>query len=166
VEGKDWKYPSDSQVTNYTPASGTNTTSEELLHSLQVPANVIASGGLFEVYASLLFTASVNSKTFRIYVNSSNSLTAATLLGTVSTTNSGISTTAFSRTFPVINDTTLECMAGTTTALTTQYNTSAGTSANVTVPSVSAGFWVLISGQKGLGTETDTVRWSMVKKLF
>ncbi|HWY13298.1 MAG TPA: hypothetical protein VN026_18345 [Bacteroidia bacterium] len=165
-EGKDWNYPVATQVTNYTPASGTSVTTEELLHSLQVPANVIASGGLFEVYASVLFTASTNNKTFRIYVNTSNTLTSATLLGTAIANSASVASVGFARTFPVINDTTLECLAGTTSSLTSEYNSSGGTSANVTVPSVSAGFWVLFSGQKVTAGETDTIRWSMVRKLF
>jgi hypothetical protein len=166
AEGKDWKYPAANQITNYTPASGTAVTTEELLHSLQVPANLMASGGLFEVYSSALFTASTNNKTFRIYINTSNTLTAATLLATAIANSASVSTVGFARTFPIINDTTLECMAGTTTTLGNQYTSSAGTSANTTVPSVSAGFWILISGQKATAGETDTIRWSMVNKIF
>jgi hypothetical protein len=164
AEGKDWKYPSANQITNYTPASNTATTSEEILHSLQVPANLFASGGLMSVYANLAFTNSANSKTYRIYAHSSNTLTGATLLATiVATTSAG---GGFSRFFPILSDTSVDAFGGTTTSLATQYAQTTGTSANVTVPSVSAGFYILISGQKASSGETSTVRWSMVKKEF
>jgi hypothetical protein len=166
AEGKDWKYPTANQITNYTPASAGVVTTEELLHSLQVPANLLTSGGLFEVYCSALFTASTNSKTFRISVNTTNTLSGATVIATAIANSASISTSGFARTFPIISDTALECMASAATSLTNEYGNSAGTSANVTVPSVSAGFWVLISAQKASSGETATARWSMVNKII
>jgi len=44
------------------------------------------------------------------------------------------------------------------------YEANTGTTANVTVPNVASGFFILISGQKAVGTDTDTVQWSMAKK--
>jgi hypothetical protein len=166
AEGKDWKYPTLNQITNYTPATAAAVTTEELLHSLQVPANFLASTGLFEVYCSALFTASTNNKTYRISVNTTNSLSGATVVATAIANSGTVSTAGFARTFPIISDTALECMAGAATTLTNEYGNSGGTSANVTVPSVSAGFWVLISAQKATGAETATARWSMVNKII
>jgi hypothetical protein len=165
IEADDWKYPSATFVSNYTPASGTAVTTEELLHSLQVPANTIASGNLLEVYASLAITSNANAKTFRIYINTSNTLTAATLIATAAV-QANVTTDCISRYVPIINDTTMESYGGTTVSNRSQYATSTGTSANVTVPSVSAGFWILISGQKAVAGDTDTIRWSMASKVF
>jgi len=163
IEGMDWNYPSAS-LSNYTSASGTNTTSEELLHSLQVPANYVYSGNLLNLYANIATNNNANNKTFRVYVNTTNTLTAATLIGTL-VTNS-VTGDHISRFIPIISDTSVECYGGTATNLRNQYSNTTGTSAAVTVPSVSAGFWILISGQKAVGTDTDTVRWSMVTKVF
>lgn len=165
AEGVDWKYPGSgvNQILskNYTATSGTATpAAEEILHSYQIAAGTITSGDLLEVYASLLVNNNANTKTFRIYVNTSNSLSGATLLGV----NTSTTTVSFviSRFFPVVSDTALECHGGTST-FSSQYNNSTTTSANITVPSVSAGFWVIISGERTNTGDTDTVRWSMVR---
>ncbi|MGZ3883223.1 MAG: hypothetical protein ACXVP0_07270 [Bacteroidia bacterium] len=165
IEGNDWKYPTSNFITNYTPASGTAVTTEELLHSLQVPANLMASGGMMEVQANIAANSNANSKTFRIYVNTTNSLSGATLVATHATSNS--TGDCIQRYFPIISDTALECYGGATgdTRASTAV-LAAGTSANVTVPSVSAGFWVLVSGQKAVAGDTDTIRWSMVRQVF
>lgn len=165
AEGNDWTYPSANQITNYTPASGTATTSEELMHSLEVPANLFASGGLMNVYVNAAFTSSVNSKTYRIYANTSNTLSGATLLATAAVTTAQTGA-GISRLFPIISDTALECFGGPTTSTPSQYGQTTGTSANVTIPSISAGLWILISTQKANSGETITVRWSMVQKEF
>jgi hypothetical protein len=164
VEGNDWRYPANPAITNYTPASNTAVTTEELLHSLQVPAGLFSTGNLMEVYSSLLFTNSANLKTYKIYINTSNSLTGATLLSNYRPTVNGIDN--ISRLYPVINDTTLENYGGTGVSNSNQYTANTGTSANITVPSLSAGFWILISGQKAVAGETSTLRWSMVNKVF
>jgi hypothetical protein len=163
AEAMDWNYPSGS-LSNFTPASGTSVTTEQLLHSLQVPKGFVYSGELFNVYANIATNNTANNKTFRIYINTSNSLTGATLLGThvtLSLTGDNIS-----RLLPIISDTSLECYGGATTDTQNEYATSTGTSGTVTVPSVSAGFWILISGQKAVAGDTDTIRWSMVRKIF
>jgi hypothetical protein len=162
AEGNDWKYPSASTITNFTPASGTNTTSEELLHSLQVPAGLFSTGDIIKVYADLITTNNANNKTFRIYVNTSNTLTAATKLATV--TYVSVASASIMRLFPVISATSLGCYGGVTQSVESQYQSNAGTTANVTVPNVTSTFWVLISCQKATGADTDTVQWSIVKK--
>lgn len=164
VEGNDWKYPANPAITNYTPASNTAVTTEEILHALQVPAGLFSTGNLMEVYSSLTFTNSANIKTYKIYINTSNSLSGATAIANYRPTVNTVDN--ISRLFPVINDTTLEAYGGTGTSISNQYTANTGTSANVTVPSLSAGFWVLISGQKSVAGETSTLRWSMVNKLF
>ena len=163
VNGVDWKYPSN-LMSNFTPASGTATTSEELLHSLQVLPKLITTGNLLSVYANIATNNNANNKTFRIYINTSNSLTGATLLGSYITANALGDN--ISRFFPVISDTSIECYGGTTTGTQNQYALTLGTSGNVTVPSLSAGFWILISGQKAVAGDTDSIRWSMLRKIF
>lgn len=165
IEGLDWKYPgSDANsilAKNYSVTSGTSVTTEEILHSYEIASGLIASGDLLEVYASLLVNNNANNKTFRMYVNTSNSLSGATLIASFVTTT--VVSDNFSRFFPIISDTSIESFGGAASNVRSQYATSTGTSATVTVPSVSAGFWIIISGQKAVAGDTDTIRWSMIR---
>jgi hypothetical protein len=162
AEGSDWNYPAATSSTNVTPISGTATTSEEKLHTLTVPASVFTTGDILRVYAYLEGTGSANNKTYRMYVNTSDSLSGATLLATVVT--SSLVSTSFMRLFSVLSDTSLCCYAGTTNSLQHQYTANPNASGTTTVPSVSASFYILISGQKDSSGETDTIKWSMWKK--
>lgn len=166
AEGKDWNYPAANQITNYTPVSGTAVTTEELLHSLQVPANLFASGGMMHFYSGIVCSSNANSKTFRVYVNTSNTLSGATLLGTYVANSATVASAGFSRLFAIISDTSIECHGGAANQAQNSYNTSAFTSASTTVPSVSAGFWVLVSTQKINAGDTATLRFSVVEKMF
>lgn len=164
VEGKDWKYPTVATgglfSKNLTPAScGANTT-ETILHSHQIAAGMVAVGDLLEVYVSVLMNSDAHTKTFKVYAHTSNAL-GGTMIGQLFLTTNV--TSMLSRTFPVVTDTSLELLGGTSNQ-TSQYGTSATSSSTVTVPSVSAGFWIIISGQKNNdAADTATVRWSMVK---
>lgn len=166
VEGCDWNYPlggsSGLLAKNYTPNSGTAVTTEEILHSYQINPNIIETGDMLEVYASILTNNTLPVKTFRIYVNTSNSLTGATLIASLTTNN--IVSDLHSRFFPIISDTSIESYNGAANNTRSQYASGSGTSANITVPSLSAGFWIILSGQKAFATDTDTLRWSMIKK--
>jgi hypothetical protein len=162
IEGSDWAYPGASMITNFTPTSGTSTTSEELLHSLAVPAGLFSTGDVMKVYADLITTNSANNKTFRIYVNTSATLSGATKLATVVYTTTAAE--SIMRLFPIISATSMGAHNGATTSAQTQYEASTGTTANVTVPTTASAFYVLISGQKATAGETDTVQWSMVLK--
>jgi hypothetical protein len=148
---------------NLTPGTGTNTTGEELLQSIQVAANLVMTGDLLDVFGSIAVNSSAGTKIFRMYVNTSASLSGATLIATSATFTSNSTGIAFTRKFPVISDTALECMQGATGAVNTWANASTGVSVNITVPSVSAGFFVIISGQKNTGTDTDSIRWAAVQ---
>lgn len=165
VEGMDWKYPSDTYSANFTPASTTGDTSEHIIHALQVPAGIFTTGNLMEVHASLNVTNSANNKTWKIRINSANSLTSAVTIGTYVITNP--ITDTITRYFPVISDTVVECYAGAANSQESQYGSNTNASANsATLTSLSAGFWVLITCTLANGTETGTCRWSMVSKKF
>lgn len=162
AETNDWNYPANTSSTNFTAASCTATTSEEKLHTLTLPPNILTTGDVLRVYANIEGTNSANNKTFRIYVNTADSLSGATLLATATMTTQ--SNSSFLRLFPVISNTSLRCYGGTTTSVLTQYNNTSGASADTTVPSLSAGLYIIISGQKASSGETATVRWSMFDK--
>lgn len=146
---------------NYSPASNTATVNEELLHSHQISAQEVLSGDMLEVFSSWVITNSANAKTFRVYINTANTLVGATQLGTF---NPGaVQSENLSRYMPAINDTTLEVYGNATTSARNQFANSAAQSVNIAVPSLSAGFWILFSGQKAAAGETCTIRWSMVR---
>ncbi|HWY11720.1 MAG TPA: hypothetical protein VN026_10365, partial [Bacteroidia bacterium] len=162
IQGNDWNYPAASSITNFTPASGTSVTTEELLHSLLVPGGLFNTGDVMRVYAELITTNSANNKTFYISVNTTSSLSGATKLAKVVYTATAAE--SLMRLFPVISATSMGCHNSATVSAQTQYEASTGTTANITVPTVASNFYVIISGQKATAGETDTVQWSMVKK--
>ncbi|MGZ3949112.1 MAG: hypothetical protein ACXVPU_13525 [Bacteroidia bacterium] len=165
AEGLDRSYPASGLKIvlnkNFSPVSGTSTQTEELLQSYQVNSGVIKVGDLLEVIVSTLYTNNANNKTIRVYVNSSNTLTAATLLAT--RTSASVASDDLQRFFPVISDTAIECYGAAATSISSSYAQTTGVSANVTVPSLKAGFWILISLQKASSADSDTIRWSMVR---
>ncbi|MGZ3949111.1 MAG: hypothetical protein ACXVPU_13520 [Bacteroidia bacterium] len=164
VEALDWNYPANGGTgilgKNFSPASVTGTLTETILHSFQIGAGLISTGDLLEVNSSLAETNNANNKTFKMYVNTSNAIAGATLLATL--TDASFASTPFQRFMPVISDTALECYGSASTSLRAQYGTSAGASANVTVPSLSAGVWIIISCTLTNTGDTGTARWTMV----
>jgi hypothetical protein len=150
-------------VKNFTPVSGSATTDEEKLVSLLVPPKAIVAGNVLMVYADVEATNSGgNTKDFRMYLNTSDSLTGATLVAFLRMTTQV--NAAFMRMFPIINSTTLDSYGGTATSVQTQYNTNSGTTANVTIPNVTGGFYIIFSTQKSDGSETVTIRSCWAKK--
>jgi hypothetical protein len=166
AEGMNWSYPPSTQFTNYTSATTSGNTTEHILHAYQIPAGFIETGNLLRVYGMATYTIN-HGKAFRIYINTSNSLTGATQIGTYDAFNTPADN--IGRLYPVISDTVLECYGSTTFIFPNTRNEYTGTtqvSGNITVPSLSAGFWLLISGQNASVTDTTTLVWSMVEKLF
>jgi hypothetical protein len=174
AEGMDWNYPANT-FTNYTNVSFNGDTNEHLLHSYQVPAGLFTTGNLLGVYLAATITNNNHNRTFRIYINSlanGNTLTGATLIGLwIGAFTIG---TNMERLFPIINDSTVECYGGTTNVYPNtrnQYSNTTTTSGTVTVPpganpSLSGGFWLLISGQDNSTLDTTTLRWSMIEKII
>lgn len=77
---------------SYTSAPVTNTTTETALYSYPIPANTFTTGGLLDISCRVLKTGTLSSWSFRIYKNTSNSLTGATLIATINSAT-GASTT-------------------------------------------------------------------------
>src|SRR3990167_8429949 len=145
---------------DFTPVATTATTSEELLHSHSIGAGIVTVGSIMDVFANFLLTGSINNKTFRIYVNTSASLSGATLLSTFTTSGLTVVTSFISRILVVISDTLIEILGAPTTSLASNFSQSSVANSQVTVPSLTAGFFIIISGQKASAGETLTARWS------
>lgn len=136
------------ESSSISPAS----TSEAIAYSYQVPSGEVAAGDTMSITVWTEATSSINNKTWRLYINTSNSLSGATLIGTsVQTTNEGVST--FTRNLFIRSDTTI--FSGTAATIDSPGGAGGTTlEGNKTVPSVSAGFWIIISGQKASAGET------------
>lgn len=149
---------------NYTPVSGTNTVNQEILHSHFIAAGNIIAGDLIKLFSALVQNNSGGTKIYRIYINSSSSLSGAVKIGTYSTqtTNTLQSTERF---FRVIDDTNVRGIASATQAANGEWTAGALTPTTFTVSSLAAGFYIIISGQKSVGTDTDTVDTSWVEIL-
>lgn len=93
----------------------TGTLNETISRSLLIPANTFTSDGMLEVVGRVLKTGALAGQSFRIYKNTSNSLTGATLIGLVLS----VSTQAYAQAIR-----TFRISANTLTGLTTSTATS------------------------------------------
>lgn len=151
-------------VKNFTPVSGTNVTTEEVLHVLQVPANAVAANDLLEIIALVNTNITAGQKIFRMYINTVGDLSGTPIkIATNTTITNGQPAIGFARLLPVLSDTTIDCISGATGAQFSHYNSGSAASSIITVPSLSAGFYVIITGQKSVGSDTDQVRWSIIR---
>lgn len=67
----------------------TGTTSNTITQSILIPANTLASNNALDIVARFRKTGTAGSSLYRIYINSSNSLTGATLISNLYTIASG-----------------------------------------------------------------------------
>jgi hypothetical protein len=146
---------------NVTPASNTATTSEEILHSHQIAANKIAIGDALEILAMFNCNNNANAKTGRLYFNTTNSLSGATLLATASMPS--ITGGPLARMIPIKTNTTTASLYSASTSHTHPYLQVTSTFANITIPDVTAGFWIIFSGQKASSGDTLTLDHSYIK---
>lgn len=152
-------------IVNYTPVSGTNTTNEEILHALQIPASLVLANDLIVVDSRMATNSTAGSKTFRMWINSSNSLVGAIQLAQTPTVTTNNQSMTFRRSFPVISNTSLFVYATPTTASASDYGPLTAVSANIAIASLTAGVYILITGQKTTGTDTDTCNASWISIL-
>ncbi|MEO5644455.1 MAG: hypothetical protein ABIQ40_02025 [Bacteroidia bacterium] len=137
-------------VVNTTAATAPTGTAENIIFSHQIGANVFAAGDLLTIGSWVGATSNANTKTWRIYFNTANSLSGAnlTLIATLAVTTNSAST-SFNRTCTMTsNITILNGVAGSVSSAG-----GAGTTAldaGITVPSISAGFWVIVTAQKAV----------------
>jgi len=146
---------------NFTPASNTAVTTEEILHSLEIGAGLVATNDVVDIFSEFTVTGSANLKSVRMYINSINSLSGAAQVGMTSTNTAANVGLVHQRFLPVLSDTSVSTIAATGTA--TGYNVSNIASSTVAVTSLSSGFWVIITGQKAVAGETITVRDTFVR---
>jgi len=84
----------------------TGTLTETLSQSLLIPANTFSSNGMLEVLCRMSKTGNLGSSTVKMYKNTSNTLTGATLIATISSAiSSGSLFTQGIRTFRINSNT-------------------------------------------------------------
>jgi hypothetical protein len=132
-----------------------NTTTEIILFSKQIAAGTLAAGDQLNLSAWIATTNGVtNQKVFNVYFHTSNSI-GGTLVASYKTTLAN-SSLRMSREFSLISNTTTKAgIAGVSSSLDGQ-NTS-GLDSAMTIPSVSAGFWVIITGKRPV-SNSETVK--------
>lgn len=151
---------------NFTPASGTNTTGEELLMSYEISASQITTDDYLEVYSLVAWNSTAGTKLFKIYFSPTNSLADGSKVQVAQmqfTTSSG---SPILRKLIVKSNTLVRSHVPATNNVSLIDTLLGGTNipTDITVPSLSAGFWVLISGTKSVGTDTDTAEYSYLMK--
>lgn len=149
-------------LTNLTPASNDANTNEKVLHAIQIQSDVVAPGDLIEFFSQFEVTASANNKTFRVYIDATGDLTGAILIGTFTTSGAAVQMSTLYRFLPVLTDTSIEALASASTSVTGNYSQPNAVNTQITVPSLSAGFYIVITGQKASAGETLTCRWTQV----
>jgi len=82
----------------------TGTTAETISRSLLIPANTFTTGGMLEILGRINKTGTLGAQSFRIYKNTSNSLTGATLIGLCLSANTATFAQAI-RTFRINSNT-------------------------------------------------------------
>lgn len=137
----------------------TGTTTDTLSQSLLIPANTFSSNGILEIICRMSKTGTASTSNVRIYKNTSNTLTGATLIAT-NTTITG--TNLFSQMIRAfrINSNTLTGYSFSTTALNDNQSTSSPSSTTFTT---NVDNYILISIQ--LGSTADSANISMARAI-
>lgn len=151
---------------NFTLSSGTNTTSEELLMSYQVLGSQISVDDYLEFYMLCAWNSSAGTKLFKIYFSPTNSLADASKAQVAQMQFTTSSNSPIPRRFIVKSDTLIRSHVPATNNLSIIDTLLGGTNVptDISVPSLSAGFWILISCTKSVGTDTDTAEYSYLMK--
>jgi hypothetical protein len=118
-------------ITDGTVVTGSTSNTISYSSPLQA-ANKIAVGDIFRWFSQCRFTGTAGTKTVRYYVNTSNSLSGATLLGTLTTAAASLSLD-FARELGVKSSTVTEVISTTSTNISTAESTNSVALSNVNV---------------------------------
>lgn len=110
----------------------TGTTTETLSQSLLIPANTFLSNGILEVLCRMTKTGTAGTSTMKIYKNTSNTLTGATLIGTIINGTTGTNVYAKGFRQMRINSNTLTIVNATQNLVSDDFTSSAITSTTFT----------------------------------
>jgi hypothetical protein len=134
----------------------TTTGSDEICHTHNIGSGAVASNGsIIMTSIKCGATSSGNTKTYKIWINTAPNLTGSPVqLATATSTTNAVSLKV-ERFFNVLSDTSLLCFAG-TSAIASETNSSSAFT-TPTVPSLSTGFYLIVTANRSVGTDTVTV---------
>lgn len=152
---------------NYAPYTLGAFTTEIVTHSIQIAAGSVAVNDILEVYSACATNNSAGTKTFRMYIHSSEGTPgSAPPAGVLVATSASITTTtanSLSRVFPVLSSTSIRVHGGTTGTFASQYGASAVATASATVTDLTSTFYIIITAKKGTAGDTATTDFTYVK---
>lgn len=149
-----------------TPVFSTNTTSEELIDAIQVPASTLVTGDILEYLMHMVWSGT-GAKTYKVYFAPTNLLSdASKVLIATSTSHISSSNAPFTRRFIVISNTSIKTTFPAAAAQDDMNATTGGTNINttITVPSLSAGFFIIISSTKATGADANGLEFTYIKR--
>ena len=138
----------------------TGTVADTISRSLLIPANTFTSSGMLEVVARVFKTGTVGNQSFRIYKNTSNTLTGATLIGSFLGSNTSVFAQGI-RTFRITSNT----LTGlpTSTSAQTDYATNANAEVSTTF-TTSVDNYILLTIQLGSAADSSVVKMARATK--
>lgn len=141
-----------SLFSNNTTITHTGTTTETKLYSQLIPAGTLTAGDLLDIMTFISATSNANNKTFRMYLNTSDSLTGATQIAFLQVTTTGLNG-VFQRFLQVISSTSQRIVL-TSSNVFTGYGNSSANYSNLTID-FTVDQYLMISGQ--LANTGDTM---------
>lgn len=138
----------------------TGTTAETLSQSLLIPANTYSSNGMLEVLCRMTKTGTAGTSTIKVYKNTSNTLTGATLLSTIASASAGTNLFLQGNRIYRINTNTINGLS-TSSASLTDYSIGSATSSTTFTTNVDN--YILFSIQ--LGSTADSANISMARAI-
>lgn len=122
-------------------------TSEYLAYSQQIPSNYFAGGDQMNVDVWFGSSTAVANKSIKIYMNTTSSLTGATLLGTY-TTSANFGSAKFSREISFLSNLSMKAGCNPGTSSLNGETTSIPDNGLYSIPDVTAGFFLIVSIQR------------------
>lgn len=155
-----------SSVTRYAAAT---TATDDVAHSLLIPAGTLTTGDFFRIYSLLSTTSSANNKTFKLWLHTAGVTPGdpvpggAAQIAQNTITTSG-QTSLLARLFAVRNNTTIIGHGNATTQATGEYSQATTAPTEITIPTLASDVYLLVSANRANAGDTAAVEYSRVHK--
>ncbi len=145
----------DIRIVNETATGGTTitgVTTNEIAYSFEIPANTFTVGNNPQFFLRNLYTGSAGTKTTRFYLNSSDSISGASLIGTVGASATNVVSVDISRSFSIKSSTITQVYSPTTSNFSIQASaTSPIAEYNI---NWTASVWIIVAIQLASGADS------------
>ena len=154
-------------VSNVTPYISSSTATDELAMSFKIPAGTLVAGDFFETnYLTSQVNSGAGLKTWKIYINSANTLTSATQIATNGTTSS-FTMFVWRNTFAVISNTSIQTSFITSIGGPGIANDSSTTTGNppvaTTIPTLANDVYILATVRRANSGDTASINWGKIQ---